>query len=256
MPPLHAAAAAAAGGLCALLVAWGAGLNAPMSAKALAAARAVEAREPARLPGLPRGWSAAVARRARRRRRVQQQQQQEQQEGRGRGGGAAWDDESDDGTGGSGDELSGAEEAGGLGDGLGGGWGGGGAGVRGGGPVFVYDLVPSATFLRTFLLREIRAPPSPSPDGASGGCMGCRKPFSDVRWRHHCRLCARTLCSACSSLRAPAALFPAAFDNLDSSSSSSSLALTLAVMPSSAGASERVCGDCHAVLCQPATDPR
>ncbi|TFK39533.1 hypothetical protein BDQ12DRAFT_734878 [Crucibulum laeve] len=36
------------------------------------------------------------------------------------------------------------------------------------------------------------------PDGKTEGCMRCGKPFGWRRRRHHCRLCGRCICAACS----------------------------------------------------------
>lgn len=39
------------------------------------------------------------------------------------------------------------------------------------------------------------------PDHAAPNCMNCSRLFSPVRRRHHCRMCGKVFCSACSSHR-------------------------------------------------------
>jgi hypothetical protein len=126
------------------------------------------------------------------------------------------------------------------------------------------------------VLRALKAPPIPVPDAACNNCLSCHKPFNSVRWPHSCSLCARLLCSACSSLRAPAAAFPPAFVQTNSSpeksSSSGGSLVALLSTPAAAanGAESRtdviqveqgslknpVCEDCHAVLSVSSSVPR
>jgi hypothetical protein len=145
--------------------------------------------------------------------------------------------------------------------------------------VFVYDLVPTRAFLRA-MLRALEAPPLQVPDGASPDCMGCRKPFNDLRWKHHCRFCARLLCSACTACKAPASAFPPAFlqgrTDAGSAAGSNSGTDSGAAAAGAAAASDvplppppppvkrlvpgslknPVCEDCHAVLTRAALGGR
>ena len=132
--------------------------------------------------------------------------------------------------------------------------------------VFLYDLVPDRAFLWS-VLRALRAPPLQVPDSACADCMGCRKAFNDLRWRHHCRFCARLLCAACVNFKAPAAAFPPAYLEGHSSAvvtahragSKGRSASSVASVPLPSGlkriapgsTKNAVCEDCHAVLTSP-----
>jgi hypothetical protein len=108
--------------------------------------------------------------------------------------------------------------------------------------VTFYELCPSQSFLKS-VLRAVCSPPLLVPDSSLKSCMICRDAFSETRWRHHCRLCARLLCHACSSRQAPASAFPSGFDiSLHPNDN------TILTVTRNSTRNERVCDACYAVL--------
>ncbi|KAK1938292.1 Rabankyrin-5 [Phytophthora citrophthora] len=74
----------------------------------------------------------------------------------------------------------------------------------------VFDKVDKAQL--KMLMAKVAHPPVWVPDSERVECMECRKKFGSLGTRrHHCRMCGRVLCSACSAchLRAKKLPFPA-----------------------------------------------
>ncbi|RLN70225.1 hypothetical protein BBJ28_00015597 [Nothophytophthora sp. Chile5] len=74
----------------------------------------------------------------------------------------------------------------------------------------VFDKVDHAQL--KMLLTKVAHPPVWVPDNARPTCMECHKKFGSLGTRrHHCRMCGRVLCSACSNchIRAKKLPFPA-----------------------------------------------
>ena len=112
--------------------------------------------------------------------------------------------------------------------------------------VLVFGLLRSPSAMRA-LLRALERPPVAVPDLLLRRCMECKEPFSEVRWRHHCRHCARLLCHSCSSRLVPASAFPPGFDDSAPLKPSPAGGQRLTVRRGS-GRSERVCDPCMGVL--------
>jgi hypothetical protein len=74
----------------------------------------------------------------------------------------------------------------------------------------VFDKVDKAQL--KLLLAKVAHPPVWVPDSERSECMECHKKFGSLgSRRHHCRMCGRVLCSACSAchVRAKKLPFPA-----------------------------------------------
>lgn len=71
----------------------------------------------------------------------------------------------------------------------------------------VFDKVDHVQFQK--LMAKVTHPPVWVPDNERPGCMECHKKFGGLSTRrHHCRLCGRVLCSACSVCKVRAKNLP------------------------------------------------
>ncbi len=67
------------------------------------------------------------------------------------------------------------------------------------------------------MLSCLKCPPLAVPDKDLSECMICDKAFGMMRSKHHCRFCARLLCSVCCGKQAPSTSFPPAFSDAGAS---------------------------------------
>lgn len=58
--------------------------------------------------------------------------------------------------------------------------------------------MPEYQKIETFILERIQYPPMPVPDSAFAACQRCKKGFTMLVRRHHCRHCGKLCCKECS----------------------------------------------------------